>query len=101
MQFVSIETNNTIASVLDNINLNQRGGIFLPYIQRDFVWDETRIYSLLDSLMRGYPMGTILIWETDESVNYRCFADEYSPKSFAYDFSISGDGITRAYIFGK
>lgn len=51
----------TIAEVLDRINADGDGGIFLPYIQRDFVWREERIYSLLDSLMRGYPIGTILV----------------------------------------
>ncbi|MBR1417630.1 MAG: DUF262 domain-containing protein [Synergistaceae bacterium] len=94
----AIDTNQSIAEVLKNINLDEKGGIFLPYIQRDFVWDEEQICLLLDSLMRGYPTGTILIWETDESINYRRFAEDYSPKSIAYDFLISGDGITRAYI---
>ena len=91
MQFVSIETNHTIASVLDNINLNQRGGIFLPYIQRDFVWDETRIYSLLDSLMRGYPTGTILMWETDKPFNYRKFEQNFNPDNIEYDFLVDDD----------
>lgn len=42
--------------------------IVLPAIQRDFVWNKERIEKLLDSIMRGYPIGIILIeiyWITD------------------------------------
>ncbi len=53
---VAVDTNNTIADVLSRIN-NQPYGIFLPYIQRDFVWDEDHICELLDSLMRGLSNG--------------------------------------------
>jgi hypothetical protein len=35
----------------------------LPAIQREFVWDEDQIRSLVDSLMRGYPIGSFLIWK--------------------------------------
>ncbi|MDR1873456.1 MAG: DUF262 domain-containing protein [Synergistaceae bacterium] len=67
----------TIINLLENINKEQTGGIFLPHIQRDFVWDEEKIYSLMDSLMRGYPIGAILLWRTQEPVNYRPFVSDY------------------------
>ena len=35
----------------------------LPSIQRKFVWKEKQITNLFDSLMLGYPIGTILVWE--------------------------------------
>lgn len=35
----------------------------LPSIQRKFVWDEKQITNLMDSLMLGYPIGTILAWQ--------------------------------------
>jgi len=38
--------------------------IVLPAIQRDFVWEEERITKLFDSIMRGYPLGIVLLWET-------------------------------------
>ena len=96
---VDIESE-TIAKVLVRINVDGDGGIFLPYIQRDFVWSEERIYNLLDSLMRGYPIGTILVWETNTPVNYRRFQHNYVPNTIANDFSID-DGqhpINRQYI---
>jgi hypothetical protein len=37
----------------------------LPSIQRDFVWSEDDVLELIDSLLRGYPIGVITILETD------------------------------------
>lgn len=37
--------------------------IFLPDIQRPFVWEQEQIYKLLDSLLRRYPISTMLFWE--------------------------------------
>jgi hypothetical protein len=40
-----------------------RDGIFaVPEIQREFVWDAKRIYRLLDSVYRGLPIGSLLVW---------------------------------------
>ena len=56
----------------------ERGDIRLPEMQRQYVWRSTRVRDLLDSLYRGYPSGTILTWETDESVATRDFSVEQS-----------------------
>ena len=53
--------------------------IVLPAIQRGFVWDEEKIEKLLDSIMRGYPIGIILLWETYDDIQYRCFSKDYKP----------------------
>lgn len=42
--------------------------IRLPEIQRDYVWKSNQIAWLLDSLYRGYPSGSLLLWESDEEV---------------------------------
>jgi len=52
----------------------QRGELTLPEMQRRYVWPATRVRDLLDSLYRGYPSGTILVWETDEDVETRALA---------------------------
>lgn len=36
---------------------------FLPAIQRKFVWDEDRICTLFNSIMKDYPIGTFLFWD--------------------------------------
>lgn len=48
-----------IGDVLKRI---QRRELVLPAIQREFVWNATQIETLFDSLMRGYPIGSLLSW---------------------------------------
>lgn len=43
--------------------VNHIGDYFLPAIQREFVWQSSKIESLFDSLLRGYPIGTLLLWD--------------------------------------
>lgn len=40
---------------------------FLPAIQREFVWGPGQIEALFDSIMRGYPISSFLLWELDPS----------------------------------
>ena len=54
---------NTVAEALAAVNTEK----FLPSIQRKFVWDGTQIAKLFDSIMRGYPIGTMLYWRTSNS----------------------------------
>lgn len=45
----------------------QSGLIALPELQRPFVWENAKIRDLLDSMFRGYPVGTLLFWMTGGS----------------------------------
>ncbi len=47
------------------------GELTLPEMQRRYVWTSIKVRDLLDSLYRGYPSGTILVWETDDPGNFR------------------------------
>lgn len=49
----------TIASILSRIN----NDVFIPGIQRPYVWEPEQIIKLFDSLMRGYPINSFLFWE--------------------------------------
>jgi hypothetical protein len=40
------------------------GDILLPKFQRDFVWDKKQIIKLLDSVARGFPIGSVLLWQS-------------------------------------
>ncbi len=44
------------------------GDIKLPKFQRPFVWKKEDILKLLDSIYRGYPIGSILLWLTHEEL---------------------------------
>jgi hypothetical protein len=54
--------------VYELVNKVKRGELLLPEMQRRYIWPATKVRDLLDSLYRGYPTGTILVWETDEQV---------------------------------
>lgn len=45
------------------------GKIKLPNFQRPFVWQKNDILNLLDSIYRGYPIGSILLWMTSEKLS--------------------------------
>jgi hypothetical protein len=51
----------TIASALSKINES----LFLPAIQRPYVWKPEDIIELFDSLMQGYPISSFLFWEVE------------------------------------
>jgi len=40
------------------------GDILLPKFQRQFVWGKSKILNLLDSIANGYPIGSILLWQS-------------------------------------
>ncbi|MBJ7417713.1 MAG: DUF262 domain-containing protein, partial [Niveispirillum sp.] len=65
------------------VDMYKRGELRLPEIQRHYVWQATRVRDLLDSLYRGYPSGSILMWETDEPVPTRDFAIAQATTAFA------------------
>lgn len=53
------------------------GEIVLPAIQRDFVWTEEQTERLLDSVMRGYPVGLLLLWEMYNDIQFRPFIRDF------------------------
>lgn len=59
--------------------------IYLPALQRKFVWGKRQIELLFDSLMRNYPFGTFLFWrlprESAESYVFYEFLKEYDERS--------------------
>ena len=50
-----------IGQILDKIDGNQ---IFVPAFQREYVWKRGRVKELFKSLLKQYPTGTLLTWET-------------------------------------
>lgn len=58
-------------SVESLVGMIERGEIQLPEIQRRYVWKAPRVRDLLDSLYRGYPSGSVLVWETNTAVPTR------------------------------
>lgn len=44
------------------VMLARQGKLRVPTFQRSFVWDASDVRQLFDSLYRGFPIGTILLW---------------------------------------
>ena len=44
------------------------GKVRVPRFQRAFVWKQADMLALLDSILRGFPIGSILVWDTEEKI---------------------------------
>lgn len=48
--------------IYDKIN---KGKYAIPVFQRDFVWKKEQVIDFFDSIWRGYPIGSIILWQPD------------------------------------
>jgi hypothetical protein len=55
----------TFSSLMSDI---EKGNIKIPQFQRDFVWSKDKSSKLLDSIIKGYPVGTFILWKTKEEL---------------------------------
>ena len=74
------------------------GGLWLPNIQRNFVWGEEQIQRLFDSIMREYPISTLLVWRTKSLIRRRKFIDNYKHTLKRTDFYIPEDNKTKLLV---
>ena len=47
-----------LRTLLNDVNI---GRIGLPDLQRPFVWKDNKIRELLDSMIKGFPIGYIML----------------------------------------
>lgn len=52
-----------VYEMLDGI---KNGSIGLPDLQRPFVWKDNKVRDLLDSMMKGYPIGYVMTWDSPQ-----------------------------------
>lgn len=69
-------------------DLNQR--IFLPGLQREYVWSEKQTENLFDSLIREYPVGLITRWDVAHSNT------DYYPYKFIQNFVDDSRAVPEA-----
>lgn len=83
-------------------NPEKDGGFWLPNIQRPFVWREDQIERLFDSLMREYPISTLLVWKTTSPIRRRKFIDNYHSGLHLSDFYVPEDsGVKMLVLDGQ
>ena len=54
--------------ITELINDVKRGLIKIPQFQRNFIWSKEKAANLMDSIVKGYPIGTIILWKTKETL---------------------------------
>ncbi|WP_330270422.1 DUF262 domain-containing protein [Lentzea sp. NBC_00516] len=59
----------------------KEGRLRIPRFQRPFVWRRDQMTDLLDSVYNQYPIGSLLVWETDEKI---ATLDGLGPFSFPH-----------------
>ena len=95
---MSFQTPRSIEEMLTAIHKRE---YLMPAIQREFVWGADQITKLVDSLMRGYPVGSFLLWdvkpETAQSYTFYEFLTNYHERDNPYADKAtvpSGSGTT-------
>lgn len=82
---MSFQTPRSIEEMLTAIHKRE---YLMPAIQREFVWGVDQITKLVDSLMRGYPVGSFLLWdvepETAQSYTFYEFLTNYHERDNPY-----------------
>lgn len=84
-----------ISQILDKIDDNQ---LFVPAFQREYVWKRDDAKYLINSLIKGYPTGTMLTWETSHPPELKG-KWKYSESQGAVKLILDGQQrITTLYI---
>ena len=84
-----------IYQIIDKINDNQ---LFVPAFQREYVWKRADAKALYSSLIKKYPTGTLLIWETTNPPELKG-RKKFSPEMGAVKLVLDGQQrITTIYI---
>lgn len=60
MKQIFSNTTLTVNQLIEKIDTGELG---LPELQRPFIWKDTKVRNLFDSMMRGYPIGYLMLWE--------------------------------------
>lgn len=57
-------------NIREILDLVPRGQIRIPAFQRGFVWDPIQVAFFMDSIYKGYPFGSLLLWRTREQLRH-------------------------------
>ena len=79
-------------------NAEEDGGFWLPNIQRPFVWSEEQICRLFDSILREYPISTLLVWKTNSNIRRRKFIDNWKDTLRLSDFYVTEDPRKKCLV---
>lgn len=87
-----------ISTILDKIDEKQ---LFVPAFQREYVWKRDDAKQLIDSLIKEYPTGTMLTWETSNPPELKG-SHKYSESQGAVRLLLDGQQrVTSLYMLIK
>ena len=71
------------------------GRVGLPDLQRPFVWKDSDVRDLLDSMLRGYPIGYCILWEAPDDQEEKKSSIGLNEKNYATPKELVIDGQQR------
>ena len=80
-----------VSDIIRSVNKD----LFLPAIQREFVWGTDRIERLFDSIMADFPIGSFLYWHLDQKNK-----DQWPIYEFIRDFDVESSHNPSASVAG-
>ena len=82
----------------------ENGNMRIPRFQRAYVWERTKIVSLLNSIYKQYPIGSFFLWDTDMRMDGFCrditeLGFPNKPEASKFSFILDGQQrITSLYV---
>ena len=55
-----------VGTLIDDVKSGRTG---LPDLQRPFVWKDNKVRDLLDSMINGFPIGYVILWNSPDAYN--------------------------------
>ncbi len=95
---MNISENYDSCTIADAIKRIDTRGFLLPAIQRKFVWRRNQIEDLFDSLLQGYPINTMMVWnvtspEVKKDFQFYSFLDRYCERLWDKNLPVSTVGF--------
>ena len=100
-QKIEIINNWTLPRIFQEL---ENGNMRIPRFQRAYVWERTKIVSLLNSIYKQYPIGSFFLWDTDMRMDGFCrditeLGFPKKPEANKFSFILDGQQrITSLYV---
>ena len=56
-------------ALMDVVKYISEGDYRIPRFQRNYVWKIDKVVALVDSLLKGFPIGSIVLWQTKNELS--------------------------------
>lgn len=78
-----------------------KGQYKIPVFQREFVWEPSQMLDLFDSILKSYPIGSLLFWQTKANFHTKNEVGPYRIEGGNTEFTYVLDGFQRiSTLFG-